>query len=123
MSDDAPVPDSMKTIFEKIIAGEIPARIIKRTEDWIAFYDVNPQAPVHVLIVPTRVIPRIGEAADADGVLLGNLLLAARDVARELGVTESGFRLVINHGSHGGETVPHLHIHLLAGRPLGWPPG
>ncbi len=123
MSDDAPVPDSMKTIFEKIIAGEIPARIIKRTEDWIAFYDVNPQAPVHVLIVPTRVIPRIGEAADSDSVLLGNLLLAAQNVARELGVTESGFRLVINHGSHGGETVPHLHIHLLAGRPLGWPPG
>jgi len=113
----------MKSIFQKIIEGEIPARIVARTDDWVAFHDVNPQAPVHVLIVPTRLIPRIGLADDADGELLGKLLLAARDVARELGVLENGFRLVINHGAHGGETVPHLHIHLLAGRPLGWPPG
>ncbi len=111
------------TIFENIIAREIPARIVAETDEWIAFYDIQPQAPVHVLVVPKRVISRVGEAADSDASLLGELLLGAQQVARVLGVLDSGFRVVINHGRDGGETVPHLHVHVLGGRPLGWPPG
>jgi histidine triad (HIT) family protein len=111
------------TIFEKIIAREIPADIVEETAEWIALRDVNPQAPVHVLLIPKKVIPRVGEAQEDDAALLGTLLLASQTVARKLGVFESGYRLVINHGSDAGETVPHLHIHLLAGRRLGWPPG
>ncbi|MEI6714112.1 MAG: histidine triad nucleotide-binding protein [Verrucomicrobiota bacterium] len=111
------------TIFEKIIARQIPSNIVAETDAWIAFHDVSPQAPVHVLIVPKRVIARVGKAEASDAALLGQLLLASQDVARKLGVYESGYRLVINNGDHGGETVPHLHIHLLGGRALGWPPG
>lgn len=111
------------TIFEKIIRREIPAKIAFETDDLIAFHDVNPQAPVHVLIVPKRVMPRVGEAEDADAELLGKLLLASREIAKQLNVLTSGYRLVINHGSDAGESVPHLHVHLLAGRQLDWPPG
>ncbi|MEO6054880.1 MAG: histidine triad nucleotide-binding protein [Chthoniobacterales bacterium] len=111
------------TIFEKIIAREIPADIVLETDEALAFRDVNPQAPVHVLIVPKKLIPRIGEAVADHALLLGKLLLAAQQVAKNEGLTDSGFRLVINNGRDGGETVPHLHIHLLGGRPLHWPPG
>lgn len=116
---------SDKTIFQKIIDQEIPAKLIYEDEHCAAFHDINPQAPVHVLIVPRRVIPRVGEAAASDQAVLGSLLLAAGKIAKQLGVDErsKGFRLVINHGADGGETVPHLHVHLLAGRSLGWPPG
>ena len=111
------------TLFEKIAAREIPARIIAESEDWLAFHDVNPQAPTHVLIVPKRVIPRLDQAAEEDAALLGRMLLAAREIAKSLDVAESGFRIVINNGRDAGESVPHLHIHLLGGRPLAWPPG
>jgi histidine triad (HIT) family protein len=111
------------TIFEKISAGEIPAKIVFETEEFFAFHDVNPQAPVHVLIVPRRCIPRVAEAAAGDAGLLGRMLLASAEIARSLGVLESGYRLVINNGRNAGETVPHLHVHLLAGRALAWPPG
>jgi histidine triad (HIT) family protein len=111
------------TIFEKIARREIPADIVWEDDDAIAFRDVNPQAPVHVLIVPKRVIPRLAEASDTDGALLGKLLLATRNLARQLGLAESGYRVVINSGRDGGETVPHLHIHLLGKRPMSWPPG
>ena len=111
------------TIFEKIAAREIPAKIIHETEDLVAFHDANPQAPVHVLIVPRKHIARIAEAGDLDAELLGKLLLAARTVAQLEGLTESGYRLVINNGRDGGESVPHLHVHLLGGRRLQWPPG
>ena len=111
------------TLFEKIAAGQIPARIVRETEDFLALHDVNPQAPVHVLIVPRRVIPRIGEANEEDAQLLGRMLIAAADIARELGIGGSGFRIVINNGADAGETIPHLHIHLLGGRGLAWPPG
>jgi len=113
------------TIFEKIIARQIPAEIVYEDELCLAFHDINKQAPIHVLIIPKKPIPRIGEAAAEDAALLGHLMLAAGKVAEILGVrsTDAGFRLVINHGKDGGETVPHLHIHLLAGRPLAWPPG
>jgi histidine triad (HIT) family protein len=111
------------TIFEKIATGEIPARLVHEAQDFIAFHDVNPQAPVHVLIVPRRCIVRVGEAQPADAELLGRMLLAAPKIAAELGVAESGYRLVINNGRDAGESVPHLHIHLLGGRGLHWPPG
>lgn len=111
------------TIFEKIAAKQIPAKIVFETEDLVAFRDANPQAPVHVLIVPRRPIARIGVAGDLDAELLGDLLLAARKVAQIEGVAESGYRLVINNGADAGESVPHLHVHLLGGRALAWPPG
>jgi len=111
------------TIFEKIAAREIPAKIIFEDDELIAFHDVNPQAPVHVLIVPKRVVPRLAEAKQSDQPILGKLLLTAAKLARELGVSESGYRVVINSGSDAGETVPHLHVHLLGKRALAWPPG
>lgn len=111
------------TLFERIAAGEIPADIVRNDEDVLAIRDINPQAPVHILVIPQRVIPRIGQARDNDAAILGKLLLAARDIAKQEGLDEAGYRLVINHGPHAGESVPHLHIHLLGGRPLDWPPG
>ena len=111
------------TLFEKIIAREVPADIVYETDDLIAFRDVHPQAPVHVLIVPKSVVARIGEAQMSHAALLGNLLLASQEVAKQLGVFDSGYRLVINHGPDAGESVPHLHVHLLGGRSLAWPPG
>ena len=111
------------TIFEKIARREIPAKIIRETDEFMAFHDVNPQAPVHALIVPKRVIARLGEAGAGDSDLLGRMLVASAEIARELGVHDSGYRLVINHGPDAGESVPHLHIHLLGGRPMAWPPG
>ncbi len=111
------------TIFEKIAAREIPAKILFEDDDVLAFHDVSPQAPVHVLIVPKRVIPRLAEAKESDQTVLGKLILTAAKVARELGVSESGYRVVINNGPDAGESVPHLHVHLLGKRALAWPPG
>lgn len=110
------------TIFEKIIAREIPAQIIWEDDEAIAFHDVDPQAPVHVLIVPKKMIRRLAEAKDDDAVLLGKLLLVARDVARKLKLSK-GYRVVINNGPDAGESVPHLHVHVLGERALAWPPG
>ena len=112
-----------KTLFERIRDGEIPATIIHRDEHCIAFRDIAPQAPVHVLVVPNKPIPRVGLADAQDGPALGHLLLTAAEIARKEGIAESGYRLVINNGPDGGEAVPHLHVHLLGGRKLGWPPG
>jgi len=111
------------TIFEKIIARQIPARIAYEDDQVLAFHDISPQAPVHVLIVPKKPIARIGEAQGEDQPLLGHLLLTAGKLAGELGLRETGFRLVINNGKNGGESVPHLHCHILGGRPMQWPPG
>lgn len=113
----------MKTIFQKIIDREIPAKIAHEDELCIAIHDVNPQAPVHVLVIPKQLIPRVDEATPADQGVLGHLLLTAGKLARQLGLAESGYRLVINNGRDGGESVPHLHVHLLGRRPLAWPPG
>lgn len=110
------------TIFEKIVAREIPAKIVWENDDAIAFHDVNPQAPVHVLIVPKKVIPRLDDATEKDGEVLGKLLLAARDIAKKLDLS-GGYRVVINNGPDAGESVPHLHVHLLGKRALAWPPG
>jgi len=113
----------MKTIFQKIIDREIPAKLVHEDDLCLAIHDVNPQAPVHVLVIPKQLVPRVGEATTADQALLGHLLLTAAGVARKLGLAESGYRLVINNGRDGGESVPHLHVHLLGKRPLAWPPG
>jgi histidine triad (HIT) family protein len=112
-----------KTLFEKIIAREIPAEIVYEDELVVAFRDIKPQAPAHVLIIPKKPIPRIAEAKPEDQQVLGYLLLKAAEVARQLGVAESGFRLVFNNGPAAGEAVPHLHCHILGGRALSWPPG
>ena len=111
------------TIFEKIIQRQIPADIVWEDNDLIAFRDIDPKAPVHVLIVPKRVVPRLGEATEEDVPLLGKLLLASRAVAEKLGILTSGYRVVINNGPDAGEAVPHLHLHLLGKRALKWPPG
>jgi len=111
------------TVFERIAGREIPARIVHEDDDVIAFHDINAQAPVHVLIVPKRVIPRLAEANESNQALLGKLLLTAAKLARDLGIEESGYRVVINSGPDAGESVPHLHLHLLGKRVLAWPPG
>jgi histidine triad (HIT) family protein len=119
---DSLLTDDM-TIFEKIIAREVPAKIIWEDDDAIAFHDVNPQAPLHVLIVPKKVIPRLSMATEANRAVLGKLLLVAGELAKKLGVEKSGYRVVINSGPDAGESVPHLHVHLLGKRALAWPPG
>lgn len=111
------------TLFEKIVARQIPAQIVYEDDLVLAFRDINPQAPTHVLIVPKKAIPRIAEASAEDHALLGHLLLKAAEVAAKIGLKENGYRLVINNGRDGGESVPHLHCHILGGRPLEWPPG
>ncbi len=111
-----------KTIFQKIIDREIPAKIEHEDEHCVVLHDIQPQAPVHLLIVPKKVIPRVAEAAADDQAVLGHLLLTAGAVARKLHL-EHGFRIVINNGPHACESVPHLHVHLLAKRQMTWPPG
>lgn len=112
----------MKTLFEKIIGREIPAKIEYEDDQCIAIHDIDPQAPTHVLVIPKKVIPRLAEMEPDDEELLGHLLHTAGSVAKSLNL-ESGFRIVINNGKDGGETVPHLHVHILGGRPMAWPPG
>lgn len=111
------------TLFEKIAAGQIPAQIVYQDDLVFAFRDINPQAPTHILIVPKKPIPRVAEAGKEDQALLGHLLLKAAEVAATVGLKDGGYRLVINNGRDGGESVPHLHCHILGGRPLAWPPG
>jgi histidine triad (HIT) family protein len=113
----------MSSIFSKIIAREIPARIAYEDATCLAFHDVAPQAPVHILVVPKKELPRIAEATEADEPLLGHLLFIARKVAHEAGLDKTGFRIVINNGRDGGESMPHLHVHVLGGRAMQWPPG
>jgi histidine triad (HIT) family protein len=112
----------MTTIFGKIIRREIPADIVYEDEHCLAFRDVNPQAPTHVLLIPKKEIDRLASAGSGDQALLGHLMLAAGKVARQLGV-DRAFRLVVNNGAEAGQSVFHLHLHIIAGRPMGWPPG
>ena len=111
-----------ETVFSRIIRREIPADIVFEDDLCLAFRDVNPQAPTHVLIIPKKPIPRLAEATDEDQALLGHLLLKARDIAAGLGLGDA-YRIAINNGEQAGQTVFHLHLHLLAGRPFSWPPG
>ncbi len=110
-------------IFTKIIAKEIRANIVYEDDRALAFRDVNPKAPTHILIVPKKNITRISEATAADEPIIGHLLTVAAEIARQEGIDDTGYRLVINKGRDAGESVPHLHVHLLGGRALAWPPG
>lgn len=109
-------------IFLKILNKEIPARIVHEDDHCIAFHDVNPQAPVHVLIIPRKVVPTHADLEDADAALMGHLHLVAARLAQQLGLAQ-GYRLVINCREQAGQTVPHLHVHLMGGRDMRWPPG
>ncbi len=113
---------SETTIFAKIVNKEIPADIIFEDDLCLAFKDVNPQAPTHILIIPKKPIPKLVDADNDDQALLGHLLLTARDIAKKLDCQDA-FRIAINNGEQAGQTVFHLHVHLLAGRPFNWPPG
>lgn len=106
-------------LFTKIINREIPADIVFQDERVTAFRDINPQAPTHILIIPNKPIPSVGEVAGEDETLLGYLFIVARDLAKKEGISESGYRLLVNCGDHGGQEIYHLHMHLLGGRPLG----
>ena len=112
-----------KTLFQKIIDREIAATIVYEDDLVVAFRDIKPQAPTHVLVIPKKPIPRIAEAKPEDHKVLGHLLLKAAEVANQLGLTQSGFRLVFNNGPDAGEAVPHLHCHIIGGRKMSWPPG
>lgn len=112
----------MTTLFKKIIDREIPAQIVYEDDLCLAFRDINPQAPTHVLLIPKKEIPRLVDAQAEDQALLGHLLLAANKVARELGVGDA-YRLVLNNGESVGQSVFHIHFHILGGRPFKWPPG
>jgi histidine triad (HIT) family protein len=110
-------------LFCKIVKKEIPAKILFEDEHLVAFSDVNPQAPTHALVIPRRHIVSLNEATSADAELLGRLVIAAQRVAREAGISDSGWRLVVNNGAHAGQSVFHVHAHVLGGRPMAWPPG
>jgi histidine triad (HIT) family protein len=112
-----------KTIFKRIIDGEIPAKIIHNDDACLAFHDVNPQAPTHVLVIPKKEIASLAALTDDDAALLGHIWLVIPRLARKLGLEENGYRVVVNNGRDAGQSVDHLHFHLLAGRPMGWPPG
>lgn len=110
------------TIFSKIIAREIPANIVYEDDDCLAFRDVNPQAPVHILVIPKEPVAKLADTTDSHKQMLGHLLLVAADIAKKEGYGDA-FRLVINNGEKSGQTVFHLHVHILAGRNFTWPPG
>jgi histidine triad (HIT) family protein len=111
-----------ETIFSKIIRKEIPADIVYEDDLTIAFKDITPQAPIHILVIPKKPIPQLSAAESEDHALMGHLLLTAKRVAQQVGL-DNGYRLVINNGSDGGQTVNHLHLHILGGRHMKWPPG
>jgi histidine triad (HIT) family protein len=107
------------TIFEKIVAGEIPAKIVHQDDRVTAFRDISPQAPVHILIIPNKPIPTVNDVTEADEATLGHMFIVARDIAKAEGIAENGFRLIVNCNRDGGQVVYHLHMHLVGGAPLG----
>jgi histidine triad (HIT) family protein len=113
----------MATLFTRIVNREIPAKIVYEDDECLAFEDIAPKAPTHVLVIPKREIASLDALADGDEALIGHMMLVIRRIARDLGVAESGYRVVANTGADGGQSVDHLHFHVLAGRPLSWPPG
>lgn len=114
--------EAKETIFSKIIRREIPAEIVYEDDLALAFKDITPQAPVHILVIPKKPIPKLSDAQPEDHKIMGHLLLTAQRVAEQAGLT-NGYRVVINNGHDGGQTVYHLHLHILGGREMGWPPG
>jgi len=112
-----------ETVFSQIIEKKKPAEIIYEDEEVVAFKDINPQAPVHVLIVPRKPIPKLTDAEESDAAVLGKMVMIARKIAKDFGLDDGGFRLLMNEGKNGGQTIYHLHFHLLGGRRLMWPPG
>ncbi|MDX1495771.1 MAG: histidine triad nucleotide-binding protein [Longimicrobiales bacterium] len=112
-----------RCLFCRIVDGEIPADVVHETDDVLAFRDVDPKAPTHVLVIPKKHVVSLGSAGDGDQALLGAVMMAARDVARAEGIADDGFRAVTNTGDDGGQSVHHLHVHVLGGRGMGWPPG
>jgi len=114
---------SSDTLFAKIVRKEIPAQIVFQDEDVTAFRDLHPAAPTHILIVPNQIIPTLNEATPKDERLLGKLLLTAQKLAKQQGIAEDGYRVVMNCNADGGQSVYHLHLHLLGGRKMAWPPG
>jgi histidine triad (HIT) family protein len=115
--------DAPETIFSKIIRKEIPAEIVYEDNLALAFKDIAPQAPVHILVIPKQPIAHLSDAESKDHALMGHLLLTVKRVAEQAGLSRDGYRVVINTGSDGGQTVPHLHLHILGGRQMAWPPG
>jgi histidine triad (HIT) family protein len=111
-----------KTIFKRIIDGELPAKIVYDDEQCLAFHDIAPQAPTHVIVIPKREIPSLNELSDEDEQLVGHLVLVVRKLAKQLQLDE-GYRMIVNCGPYAGQSVDHLHFHLLGGRPMSWPPG
>lgn len=112
-----------ETVFSQIIAKKKPAEIIYEDDEVVAFKDINPQAPVHVLIVPRKPIPKLTDADETDSAMLGKMVMVARKIAKDFNLDQDGFRLLLNQGKNGGQTIYHLHFHLLGGRRLMWPPG
>ena len=112
-----------KTIFDKIINKEIPSEIIFEDDHYLAFNDINPQAPVHILIIPKKRIPTINHLENEDSKVIGDMVLIAKKIAKEQNIDKNGYRLVFNCNEHGGQTVYHIHLHLIGGRKLNWPPG
>ncbi len=114
---------STDTIFTKIIRHEIPAQIVYQDDEVTAFRDITPAAPIHILIIPNKAIPTLNDVTPLDEQLLGKMMLTARKIAKEQGIAESGYRIVMNCNGDGGQSVFHIHLHLLGGRKLAWPPG
>ncbi|MFC3153504.1 histidine triad nucleotide-binding protein [Litoribrevibacter euphylliae] len=114
--------EAQETIFTKIINREIPAEVLYEDELALAFKDINPQAPVHFLVIPKKIIPTINDIAEEDREIVGHLYRVAAKVAQDLGVAADGYRAVMNCNEHGGQTVYHIHLHVLGGKPMGWPP-
>lgn len=112
-----------RTLFEKIADGDIPSDEVYSDDDYYAFRDINPQAPTHILIIPRKHFGKISDVTEDDRALLGGLILKANDIARQEGVADKGYRLVINCGKQGGQEVYHVHLHILGGRQMEWPPG
>ncbi len=110
-------------LFCKMVSGDIKPAIVHEDDDILAFRDVNPQAPLHVLVIPKRHIATLNDLDASDAELVGRMTLVARQIARDKGIAEDGYRTVMNCNAHGGQTVFHLHMHVLGGRPMGWPPG
>ena len=112
-----------ETIFDKIISKEMPSDIVYEDDNYLAFKDINPQAPIHILIIPKKRIATINDIDKADAKNIGNMIFIAKNIAKSLDIAEDGYRLVFNCNNYGGQTVYHIHLHLLGGRQFGWPPG